>query len=121
MFAHHAPNKRIALIKIIATATRIPSCFRGIQLTNLAAIGAIRIPPNARPPTADQSISNLFIFNRNPTLAQTATINSAADTVPITLRGSVFVVANKVGVTTGPQPPPPDASMKPPEKPKNVR
>ena len=48
-------------------------------------------------------------------------MNSAAETVPITLRGSVLVVANKVGVTTGPHPPPPDASTKPPEKHRNVK
>ncbi len=99
----------------------IPSGLRGTQLTNFAAIGAINIPPRARPPTADQSISSLFIFNKNPTLAHTATINSAADTVPITLRGSVLVVVKRVGVTTGPHPPPPDASIKPPVNPKKVR
>ena len=53
----------------------IPSGLRGTQLTNFAATGAINIPPRARPPTAAQSISSLFIFNKKPTLAHTATIN----------------------------------------------
>ena len=57
-------------------------------------------------------------FARKPTLAARATMNSAALTVPITLRGSVLVVAKSVGVTIGPQPPPPDASTKPPVNPR---
>ena len=97
---------------MIAIATKIPSCLLGNQLTNFAAIGAINTPPRARPPTTDQSISNLLKLSKNPTLAQTATINSAAETVPITFLGSVCVVARSVGVTTGPQPPPPDASAR---------
>ena len=103
---------------MIATPTKIPSCFLGNQETSFAAIGAIKIPPSANPPTAAQSISRRAIFAKKARLAQTATINSAALTVPIIFLGSVWVVAIKVGVTTGPQPPPPDASTKPPVKPR---
>ena len=55
---------------------------------------------------------------KKPTEADTATINSAALTVPIIFRGSKEVVDIIVGVTIGPQPPPPDASTKPPVKPR---
>ena len=85
----------------------IPSCRFGSQATNLAATGARSIPPAASPATATQLISRRERFARKAKLAQTATINSAALTVPIIFRGSVCVVAINVGVTTGPQPPPP--------------
>ena len=106
---------------MIAVATAIPSGLLGTTETNFAATGAIRTPPRARPPTADQSISMREILARKPMLAQTATINSAALTVPMIFLGSCSVVASRVGVTIGPQPPPPDASIKPPVAPRNVR
>lgn len=46
-------------------------------------------------------------------LADAATTNSVALTVPITLRGSIRPAASRVGVATGPQPPPPAASRNP--------
>ena len=76
------------------------------------------MPPIASPATTFQSISILFILIKNPIEAETATINSAALTVPIIFLGSRDVVVIMVGVTIGPQPPPPDASTKPPVKPK---
>ena len=103
---------------IIATATTIPSCLAGRIPTSFAAKGAASVPPSARPPTIDQLISMRPIWARNPTDAATATTNSAALTVPITFRGSVAVVEISVGVTTGPHPPPPDASIKPPVNPR---
>ena len=110
-----------AFIVIIAMPTIIPRCFGWSFATNLAAIGAANIPPSASPPTVDQSRSILLKLIRKPRLAASATQNSDALTVPITLRGSVDVVEIIVGVTTGPQPPPPEASINPPEKPKKVR
>ena len=86
-----------------------------------AAMGAMIEPPRARPPTAAQLISSRLILMRNPTLAATATINSAALTVPMIFRGSIAVVVIIVGVTIGPHPPPPDASTKPPVKPRYVK
>jgi hypothetical protein len=56
------PINRTALIKIIATPTKIPSCLLGNQETSFAAIGAIKIPPSANPPTTAQSISRRAIF-----------------------------------------------------------
>ena len=102
-------------------ATAIPSVLRGSQPTSLAATGAITMPPIDRPSTASQLISNRQSEARNPRLAQTATMNSAAETVPITFRGSCSVVAKRVGVTTGPQPPPPEASTNPPVNPMNFK
>jgi len=99
---------------ILAIATKIPSCFLGSQLTSLAAVGTTKIPQNASPPTVGQSICSLLKLRRNPALTDTTTINSAEETVPIMLRGSVCVVARSVGVTTGPHPSPPDASIDPP-------
>ena len=102
----------------MATATTIPSCFAGRIPTSLAAKGAAIVPPRASPPTIAQSISIRPICARNPTEAATATTNSAALTVPITLRGSVDVVEISVGVTMGPHPPPPYASTNPPVNPR---
>ncbi len=96
----------------------MPSCFAGSFPTKRAAIGAASVPPRAKPPTVAQWISMRPICAKNPTHAATATTNSAALTVPITLRGSVDVVEIRVGVTIGPQPPPPDASTNPPVKPR---
>ena len=86
-----------------------------------AAIGAISAPPSARPPTAAQLMSKRLMLIRKPTLAETATMNSAALTVPMIFRGSIAVVVIIVGVTIGPHPPPPDASTKPPVKPRYVK
>ena len=83
-------------------------------------MGAIIEPPSANPPTTAQSILRRLILIKNPTLAEIATMNSAALTVPIIFLGSTAVVVIIVGVTIGPQPPPPDASTKPPVKPKYV-
>ena len=101
-----------------ASPTRIAICLRGNLTTIRAAIGAMMQPPSANPPTAAQLISNLLILIRKPTLAETATINSAALTVPMIFLGSTLVVVIMVGVTIGPHPPPPDASTKPPVNPK---
>lgn len=105
----------------MAIPTIMPRCFGWSFATNLAAIGAAITPPSASPPTVDQSSSILLKFTKKPKLAAKATQNSEALTVPITFLGSVEVVEMIVGVTTGPQPPPPDASMKPPEKPRKLK
>ena len=45
--------------------------------------------------------------------ADSVTKNSLAETVPITYRGSIFLLDKSNGVLTGPHPPPPIASKKP--------
>ena len=99
----------------------IPRCFGCSLETILAAIGAASIPPSANPPIVAQLKSILLKLIKKPRLAAKATQNSDALTVPITFLGSVEVVEIIVGVTTGPQPPPPEASIKPPEKPRKVK
>jgi hypothetical protein len=74
-------------------------------------------PPTTRPRTAFQGISWCAMPKRKPIEAASATRNSAAFTVPTTLRGSCAVTVMSDGVTTGPQPPPPVASTKPPSAP----
>ena len=54
---------------------------------------------------------------KKPMLAASAITNSAVLVVPIALRGSSAFEAVSEVVTTGPQPPPPVESMKPPTKP----
>ena len=54
-------------------------------------------------------------------LAETATMNSDALTEPITVRGAAFPLVSKVLVVMGPQPPPPEASMNPPNRPNGAR
>ena len=56
-----------------------------------------------------------------PRLAATATRNSLVSTVPITLRGIIRPLEIRVGVATGPQPPPPVASTKPAKSPSGAR
>ena len=106
---------------ITAIPTNRANFLRGNVATKRAATGAIKHPPSANPPTIDHSMSNLLMLARKPTLAETATMNSAALTVPIIFLGAICVVVINVGVTTGPQPPPPAASTKPPENPRKVR
>ena len=48
-------------------------------------------------------------------------MNSEALTDPMTVRGAVLPCDRSVLVVTGPQPPPPDASMKPPKSPSGAR
>jgi hypothetical protein len=57
----------------------------------------------------------------NPRLAATVTANSAAETEPITRRGSRRPVESSDGVATGPQPPPPVASTNPANRPSGAR
>ena len=54
-------------------------------------------------------------------LAARATRNSASDTEPIAVRGSIRPAVIRVGVVTGPQPPPPMASITPPKRPSGTR
>ena len=58
---------------------------------------------------------------KKPRLAATATRNSLVSTVPITLRGVILPELIRVGVATGPQPPPPVASTKPANRPSGAR
>ena len=59
--------------------------------------------------------------NRKPMLAATDTMNSAALTEPTVRRGSSLPLLSSVEVATGPQPPPPVASMKPATRPSGPR
>ena len=54
-------------------------------------------------------------------LAAEATRNSLVDTDPTIFRGSVRPEMSIVGVATGPQPPPPVASMNPATRPSGAR
>ena len=56
-----------------------------------------------------------------PALAATATRNSLVSIEPMVLRGSSRPLARMAGVPTGPHPPPPVASTKPPTMPSGVR
>ena len=58
---------------------------------------------------------------RKPRLAAADTANSLVSTEPITFRGCSRPSASSAGVATGPQPPPPVASMKPANRPSGAR
>src|SRR5690606_19465645 len=80
------------------------------------------MPPIARPATTGRLWMNSSRSpTTNPSDADAATRNSDALTDPITVRGAVLPRDSSVLVVIGPQPPPPDASMKPPNNPSGLR
>ena len=88
-----------------------------ILLQRKAARGAAIIPPKMRPTMICQWLNPITMVNTQ--VEAKVTKNSAVFTVPMVTRG-VSPVPTNVVVTTGPQPPPPEASTKPPNKPKTV-
>ena len=102
--------------------TAVPRIAGLTLLTNQAANGAAMTPPRASPATIRMLSKNSSRSpTRKPSEADTATRNSDALTEPMTVRGAVFPLDSSVLVVTGPQPPPPDASMKPPKSPSGAR
>ncbi len=66
---------------------------------------------------ASQAMASPPSATRNPSVAPMATMNSDMLTVPMIWLGAIRPAAMSVDVVTGPQPPPPTESMKPPTRP----
>ena len=102
--------------------TAVPSSAGLTRLTSQAANGAATTPPTIKPTTTGQLARNSSRSPiRKPSDADTDTRNSDALTEPITVRGAVLPCESSVLVVTGPQPPPPEASMNPPNNPSGAR
>lgn len=107
------PDKELTFVNIIRPPTPIASTLTGNDFTNQAEIGAAITPPMLKDITNSQFIDDQSKNIKNPNEDTTVTKNSLAETVPITYRGSTFLLDNKSGVFTGPQPPPPIESSNP--------
>src|SRR5690606_12973302 len=115
-------TSRWLLSSTINPPTAVPSSAGFTRLTSQAANGATMMPPIARPATTGRLWMNSSRSpTTNPSDADAATRNSDALTDPITVRGAVLPRDSSVLVVIGPQPPPPDASMKPPNNPSGLR
>jgi len=116
-----AANRVRTLVMMIRPPTATPITRAGILVTSQAATGAAISPPSRSAATIPQSIPSAPRLARKPTLAAVETRNSLVSTDPITVRGAVFPALNSDVVDTGPHPPPPVASTKPPNRPSGIR
>ena len=115
-----AVRMRRALSSRMKQPTTTPR-MRGLRKrTSHAANGAAITPPMSSARTMPRSIPAVPSPRRKPRLAARATMNSAVLTVPTTRAGVRRPSARSVGVVTGPQPPPPVASTKPPTSPSGI-
>ena len=109
------------LVSTITPPAEVPSTRAGMCLTAQAANGAAMTPPASRANTYPKSMPALPRASRKPIEPATATMNSEASMEPTTLRGSRRPVDSRVVVPTGPQPPPPMASISPATRPSGAR
>src|SRR5688500_12828812 len=98
----------------MSTPTEVSSARVLIALHSNAANGAANSPPITSPATTGQVPSTAS--NVNDAAVASVMKNSAKLTEPMVVRGSL-PEPTRVLVTTGPQPPPPTASTKPPNSP----
>ena len=110
-----------ALVSTMSPPTALPRIRPGSLDTSQAAIGAATRPPASSAPTTTGLIPAVPSPARNPAEAARATMNSEVSTLPMTVRGAVRPRVSSVVVATGPQPPPPVASTKPPTRPNRAR
>lgn len=108
------------LRKTIKNPTTSPKTCWGTLVTSQAAMGAAKTPPITSATTASHGMELAPNPRRNPILALRATTNSAVLVVPIALRGSKTLDTVREVVTTGPHPPPPVESTKPPTSPRGT-
>ena len=101
--------------------TRIPTItnifFTGRREVSIAENGAVIMPPISSPATMFQCC--MPMVNINVIALVMVKINLATVELPITYLG-VLPFLMKVPVTSGPQPPPPNESIKPPIRPRVV-
>ena len=106
----------------MAVPTRPPRTTGSIREITHAAIGAAMDPPMSRASTAER-LATISCHNptTKPRVAPSVTKNSAVFTVPTMRRGCSRPIAMSVEVETGPQPPPPVESTKPPTEPSPIK
>src|SRR5699024_4778866 len=114
-------SKVRTFVSTMMPPTAEPSTRGGTSRTSHAATGAATRPPSSRATTHVTSIPAVPRPTRKPRLAATDTRSSLVSIEPTTRRGSIRPLASSAGVPTGPQPPPPVASMKPATSPSGVR